>query len=66
MTLPDSEVYDLYSTLHQMASFAGMLEALRLDAEEKQDFALFVMAGALFNARNRGLQHESRPARIRY
>ena len=33
--------HELFVTLHQLSSFADKLEALRLDAEQKNDFALF-------------------------
>ncbi len=33
--------HDLFVTLHQLASFTDMLEALQLDAEARNDYVLF-------------------------
>jgi len=36
-----TNTHELYVTLHQLASFADMVEALRLDAESQQDYRQF-------------------------
>ena len=50
--------HELYALLHQLSSFAGMLEALRLDAEEKNDFSLFAHLSQGYLTRIRELNRE--------
>jgi len=53
-------VHELCAALHQLSSFAGMLEALERDAEEKQDFALFAHLSKGYLIRIRELNDEIR------
>lgn len=52
--------HELFVTLHQLSSFADMLEALRLDAEEKHDYALFSHLSQGYLCRIRELNAELR------
>jgi hypothetical protein len=55
-----SNTHDLYVTLHQLASFTDMLEALRLDAESQKDYRQFTHLSKGYLLRIRELNGEIR------
>lgn len=55
-----TNTHELYVTLHQLASFADMVEALRLDAESQQDYRQFTHLSKGYLLRIRELNAEIR------
>jgi hypothetical protein len=53
-----ANVTQLNEALRQLSSFADMLEALRLDAENKNDWSLFPLLSKGYLARIRDLNTE--------
>lgn len=50
----------LNAALHQLSSFADMLDALRLDADARQDYSLFPLASQGYLHRIREINQEIR------
>jgi len=55
-----TNMHELYVTLHQLASFTDMVEALRLDAESQQDYRQFTHLSKGYLLRIRELNAEIR------
>ncbi|HLK59073.1 MAG TPA: hypothetical protein VKU00_21105 [Chthonomonadaceae bacterium] len=55
-----TNTHELYVSLHQLASFTAMFEAMYLDAKEKNDFTLFPVVSEGYIHKIRELNAEIR------
>jgi hypothetical protein len=55
-----TNAHELYVSLHQLASFTDMFEAMYLDAKEKNDFTLFPIVSEGYIHKIRELNAEIR------